>query len=110
MRAYGTRGSTSRSWRPSSPTVFRPADLAAALVRDPRDLPPPDQSGASIRRAAREITSRPEFRRPGKSLTQSILDWLSDLLDRITRISGGTTVVGLVILLLALALIGWFVY
>ena len=90
--------------------MFRTAEIAAALVRDPRDLPPPDHSGASIRRAAREITSRPEFRRPGKSLTQTVLDWLNNLLDRITRVSGGTTVVGFLILLVALALIGWFVY
>lgn len=90
--------------------MIRAPEAVARLLAGPGDLPPPDKGAPTIRQAAREITSRAEFRRPGKSLTQTILDWLGNLLDRILRVSGGTTLVGYLILLAALALIGWLVY
>ena len=88
-------------------------DAVAALLAPfdgPGDLPPPDHSGDAIRRAAREILSRPEFRRPPKSWYQRLSGWLGDLLDRIARVAGGTTIAGVVILLVGLAAIIWLLF
>jgi hypothetical protein len=76
----------------------------------PGDLPPPDHSGESIQRAAREILARPEFRRPPKTWYQRITGWLNDLLDRIARVAGGTTTLGIIIMLVALAIIVFLLF
>src|SRR5205814_976926 len=96
-----------RGWRPIWPEVLHLLEPVAAWFDGPGDLPPPDHSGDSIRRAAREILARPEFRRPPKTWYQRITGWLSDLLDRIARVAGGTTIVGVIILLVALAIVVW---
>jgi hypothetical protein len=60
-----------------------------------------------VRRAARDILSRPEFQRPPRSVVQIVLDWLGRLLDRITSFTGGSTLVGLAIMVGALAVIAF---
>ena len=74
-------------------------------VADPRQLPPPSSSGDEIRRAAREILARPEFRPPQKSLWERAVDWVRHLVDRALSFGSPGTVAGLVVLAVVLALV-----
>ena len=74
-------------------------------MADPRQLPPPSHGGDEIRRAAREILSRPEFHRPPRSIPQRILDWLRDVVDRLLAAASPGTAAGLVVLVIVLAVV-----
>lgn len=66
----------------------------ASAVQD--RLPPATADADEIRRAAREILARPEFREPPRSLYQRALDWIgdriADVVDALVRGGAGTVV------------------
>ena len=77
----------------------------AVPLRDPRTLPPPAASGSSIRGAARQILSRPEFQRPPKPWPQRVLDWVGRLFNRVADVSGPGSIVGVIVVVVVLALV-----
>jgi hypothetical protein len=74
---------------------------------------PADADADEARRAAEEILSGPEYREPAESWITRALDWLDEAFSRIFGTLGGTggsSVVGWVILVLALVGVGVVVF
>ncbi|MDQ1396649.1 MAG: hypothetical protein QOG64_1908, partial [Acidimicrobiaceae bacterium] len=76
---------------------------------DPRELPPPTRGGATIRGAARQILSRPEFRRPGKSLQQRAFEWIRDRIIHILDAARPGTAIGLVVVAVGVVVVVFLV-
>lgn len=73
--------------------------------------PAPAADPESVRRAAEEILSRPEFREPEPTLADRVLGWIGDLLGEVVRaLTGGGAggVAGTIVIVALLALAAWF--
>lgn len=85
-----------------------PAERALLLrAQLPEPVHPPEE----VRRRAEEIMARPAFRRPEPSLFDRFQDWLAEQLGRLFEaLAGGGrgSVVGLVLLVLALGAVAFF--
>jgi len=87
--------------------------FAYTIAAAPRHLPPPQAPPATVREAAKQIMSRPEFQQPARSLYQRFLDWVlrrvGDAIDVLAGNASGTIVAWL-LLVLALAAVGFLVF
>jgi hypothetical protein len=75
------------------------------LLLDASGLPVPEPPADEVRRAAREIIRRPEFRPPPRTVSQVVYDWISRQFERLQQGVGGGTRVGIAVAVLAVALI-----
>ena len=79
---------------------------------DAAPLPVPEQSPAQSRAKAKDILDRPEYRRPQPGVFQRVSQWFGDLVGRVLQslfTSGAGSVVGLVVLGVAVALVALLV-